>query len=78
MQTLLLNIVLVALRWLISSGTLQRVVESVGELLLRSDMSGDEKREWVVTQIKAEMPEVSGNLIRLATEAVLAKFKGRL
>lgn len=78
MQNILINFILLALRWLISSGTLQHVFESVGELLLRDDLSGDEKREWVVAQIKASIPDVSENLVRLATEAVLAKFKGHL
>jgi|WetSurSiteA1Bulk_404760.scaffolds.fasta_scaffold523759_1 hypothetical protein len=74
MNTILLSLALSFLKWWISSGVFTRIVELVDKMA-SANMTGEDKRLYVITAMKAEYSMLSTTGIAAVIEMYLLNQK---
>lgn len=74
-QSLLTQALMFVISRIITRERLQAVYGIVRQLMTRTDMTNEQKRQYALDWLKRQGVEISDNLAGLAIEAVLARLK---
>lgn len=76
MQAILIRLLIYAVKRLVGAANWEKIFDAVTQAMIDPDLSGTERKDIVIAQVKGAVNDMGASLINLAIEAAVQKLKG--